>query len=106
MDFEKCLKKETNDSIKKIGRYLLSRNDINLNKPGKTIEGMWQYIKNQAKKQAVGGFACIDDNIVLGWAVHYFDEETSVDDTESNIYSKSKQSKKKSDNIQLSLFGD
>ena len=28
-----------------------------------------------ARKEAVNGSACIEDEVVYGWAVHYFDED-------------------------------
>lgn len=32
-------------------------------------------LKNQARKQAVKGCAMVEDQVVFGWAVHYYDEE-------------------------------
>lgn len=43
-------------------------------KSGKDIEGCCRFIKSEAKKQAKGGCAVIEDAQVFGWAVHYFDE--------------------------------
>ena len=43
--------------------------------PNKTITDMFKYIENQARKQAVKGCAMVEDQVVLGWAVHYYDEE-------------------------------
>lgn len=43
-------------------------------KSGKDIEGCCRYIRSEAKKQAKGGCAVIEDAQVFGWAVHYFDE--------------------------------
>ena len=43
--------------------------------PKKTITDMFKYIENQARKQAVKGCAMVEDQVVFGWAVHYFDEE-------------------------------
>jgi hypothetical protein len=34
-----------------------------------------QYIKSQAQKQAKQGFAAIEDDVVYGWAVHYYQED-------------------------------
>ena len=36
---------------------------------------MWEYIKSEARKQAKNGCACIEDNQVYEWAVHYYDED-------------------------------
>ncbi len=43
--------------------------------PKKTITDMFKYIENQARKQAVKGCAMVEDQVVFGWAVHYYDEE-------------------------------
>ena len=43
--------------------------------PNKTITDMFKYIENQARKQAVKGCAMVEDQVVFGWAVHYYDEE-------------------------------
>lgn len=42
----------------------------------KTLKGCIENIKAQAKKQAVNGCAMIDDEVVFGWAVHYFEEDS------------------------------
>lgn len=44
------------------------------NTPLKSEEKMWDYIRRQARKEAENGFACIDDPVVYGWAVHYYTE--------------------------------
>lgn len=45
----------------------------------KSLSECWEYIKSKARKDAVGVCAVIDDNVVFGWALHYFDEETLED---------------------------
>lgn len=40
----------------------------------KTITECFAYIKFEAKKQASNGCAMIDDDVVYGWAVHYYEE--------------------------------
>lgn len=81
MKFEKELKQSNNPSIKKIGEYLAERAKTdpsvakNLEKEQKTLNKCYAYIKNEARKQAVSGCACIDDETVYGWAVHYYDED-------------------------------
>ena len=40
----------------------------------KSLKQMVEYIKSEAKKQAVNGMAMIEDEEVYGWAIHYFDE--------------------------------
>lgn len=54
--------------IQKDGKTLLNR---------KTLAGFMKFACDEAKKQAEKGAqsACIDDDVVYGWAVHYFEEE-------------------------------
>lgn len=44
-------------------------------KENKNIKDCCTYITNQAKKQASNGCAAISDDVVFGWAVHYYDED-------------------------------
>ena len=55
--------------IQKGGRTLINR---------KTLAGFMKYACDEAKKQAVKGAqsTCIDDAVVYGWAVHYFEEDS------------------------------
>ena len=59
--------------IQKDGKMLLNR---------KTLAGFMKFACDEAKKQAEKGAssACIDDDTVYGWAVHYF-EEASIEGT-------------------------
>ena len=59
--------------IQKDGKTLINK---------KTLTDFLKYACNEAKKQAEKGAssACIDDDTVYGWAVHYF-EEDSVEGT-------------------------
>ena len=59
--------------IQKDGKTLINK---------KTLAGFMKYACGEAKKQAEKGAqsACIDDDTVYGWAVHYF-EEDSVEGT-------------------------
>ena len=41
----------------------------------KSMNQMMDYILSEAKKEANGNAACIPDETVFGWAVHYFDEK-------------------------------
>ena len=54
--------------IQKDGKTLLNK---------KTIAGFMKFACDEAKKQAEKGTqsACIDDAVVYGWAVHYFEED-------------------------------
>ena len=55
--------------IQKDGKTLLNK---------KTLAGFLKYACDEAKKQAEKGAqsACIEDAIVYGWAVHYFEEDS------------------------------
>ena len=73
----KILGSEVKDkALLKVIEYLVSRADMNekyLNEE-KSLKQMVEYIKSEAKKQAVNGMAMIEDEEVYGWAIHYFDE--------------------------------
>ena len=58
------------------GVSITKENKILINK--KTLSGFMNFANNEARKQAENGlnYACIEDNIVYGWAIHYFEEET------------------------------
>lgn len=47
-----------------------------INNGKKTLSDCWKYIVSEAKKKAVKGCACIDDQTVYGWAVHFFEEDS------------------------------
>ena len=55
--------------IQKDGKMLLNK---------KTLAGFLKFACDEAKKQAEKGAqsACIDDDTVYGWAVHYFEEDS------------------------------
>lgn len=42
---------------------------------GKTLDKCINYITSQARKQAKGGGAYVEDAVVYGWAVHYYQED-------------------------------
>ena len=46
-----------------------------INTGNKTLTQCFNYIKTEAKKEAVNGCACISDAAVFGWAVHFFEED-------------------------------
>lgn len=54
-------------------------------KENKNIKDCCTYINSQAKKQAVNGCAAISDDVVFGWAVHYYDEDDIEVDKTSNM---------------------
>lgn len=67
----------------------------------KTLDGFMKYATTEAQKIAEKGarFACVDDNVVFGWAIHYFEEEAiegelfNLDGTPYKITPKEKQRK-------------
>ena len=105
----------------KIYMYLKTRNDMDekyLN-PEKSMTQMYEYIKEQVRKQAVNGVAMIEDAVVYGLAIHYFDEsnedlglnkkvvEKVIKKTEniSNVVQNIVSTPQKEEREQLSLFG-
>lgn len=86
----------------------------------KTLAGFMKYACDEARKLAEKGAnsACIDDQTVYGWAIHYFEEENiegtlytidgaeykpTVKRVESNAV-KAKTEQKKQENVQFSFF--
>lgn len=53
-----------------------------INKCQKTMDDCWKYITGMAKKRAQNNCACISDQEVFGWAVHFFEEEGNVKETD------------------------
>ena len=55
--------------IKKDGKILLNR---------KTLNGFISFAAEEARKQAEKGarYAMVEDDVVFGWAVHYFEEDS------------------------------
>ena len=56
-------------SIEKDGKVLINR---------KTLDGFWKYATEEARKVAEKGVsgAYIEDSVVFGWAIHYFEEDS------------------------------
>lgn len=46
-----------------------------INNGNKTLPQCMVYIYGEAKKQAEKGYACIKDDVVFGWAIHFFEED-------------------------------
>ena len=46
----------------------------------KTLSGFMEYACEEARKQAKKGArsACIEDQVVFGWAIHYFEEDSII----------------------------
>lgn len=55
--------------IEKDGKHLMSK---------KTLDGFMEYATSEARKTVSNGVncACIDDQTVFGWAIHYFGEDS------------------------------
>ena len=55
--------------IEKDGKTLISK---------KTLDGFMKYANEEARKLAAKGAtsACVEDKVVYGWAIHYFEEES------------------------------
>lgn len=55
--------------IEKDGKHLINR---------KTLDGFMRYACDEARKLAAKGAssACVEDKIVFGWAIHYFEEDS------------------------------
>lgn len=86
-----------------------------INSGDKTLRGCFKYMSEQAKEFAINNCACIDDETVFGWAVHYFEEDEikegsnpppkpapAVKHTEQNTVVKKEA--KKQDDSQMSMF--
>lgn len=73
----KILASEIKDeALLEIINYLLKREDMNekyLNEE-KSLKQMVEFIKGEARKKAKDGMAMIKDEVVFGWAIHYWDE--------------------------------
>ena len=44
----------------------------------KSLDKCIQYITSQARKQAKGNCAAVEDAVVYGWAVHYYQEDNII----------------------------
>lgn len=79
--FYEELKNTTNPWVKRIGEYLLTRDDLkdNLSKENKTLSECFDYVLIQLSKKAekIDGvrYAAGDDAEIYALAVHYYDED-------------------------------
>ena len=81
----------------------------NMKKPNKSIKGCCKYITEQARKAAKNNVAMIEDEVVYGWAVHYYDEDNIVEDKTPQTAVKTIVTPKeaaKPKYIQCDLFGE
>jgi hypothetical protein len=47
-----------------------------INNGKKTLAGCWKYITSEAKKYLKNNSGAVEDEVVFGWAVHYFEEDS------------------------------
>ena len=81
----------------------------NMKKPNKSIKGCCDYIKKKAKEAAKDNVAMIADEVVYGWAVHYFDEDNLQEDKKAVPTAKvivPKKEVEKQNCIQFDLFAE
>lgn len=76
----KVLSSEIQDeALLEIVNYLLSREDMDnkyLNE-NKSLKQMIDYIMEQARKLSKNNRAIVKDEVVFGWAIHYWDESNT-----------------------------
>lgn len=78
------------ENILKVCNYLLSHAEENpqfqqvLDKPNKTIKGMWEFIVYTAQKQLheKQQYCCVSDETVYDWAVEYYTCEETAQEVE------------------------
>lgn len=93
---------ENNNALCRIALYLIGRCEASESlredvlKDGKTLRKCMDYVTSCARKEAVGGCACIEDNTVFEWAEDYYhSEETAAPEpVKSPKKAKTKQAKK------------
>lgn len=79
--FNSELNKAKNPWIKRIGNYLLSREDLheNLKKENKSLKECFDYIlielSKKCKREGKTGYIAGDDEEIYSLAVHYYDED-------------------------------
>lgn len=87
-----------------------------INTGKKTLSQCWSYIVSEAQKLAKNNCACVADEAVFGWAIHFFEEDSikaenvPVITAAKTVKTNAKQIKKKDvskrdeNSSQLSLF--
>ena len=81
----------------------------NMKKSNKSIKGCCDYIKKKAREAAKDSVAMIQDEVVYGWAVHYYDEDNLAEDKTSAPVAKvivPKKEAEKQNCIQFDLFNE
>lgn len=71
----------------------------------KNLKDMAQYIKDNARKQATGGVAVIEDDVVYKWAIDYFVKTNEELKIKKVVTKKSETIKKNEDNAIKDEFG-
>ena len=66
----------------------------------KTLDGFMKFATEEARKLAEKGSmcACVEDSVVYGWAIHYFEEESIIEklyNADGTEYVKPKEAPKK-----------
>lgn len=95
----KQLEGQNDNALIQVVDYLCSRKDMDMKylNEEKTLSGMADYIKDNARKIAKNGWNFVNDKVVYAWAVTYFlfsDKHLGIEKTKST----SKASTKKSTN--------
>ncbi|MDE6292847.1 MAG: PcfK-like family protein [Bacilli bacterium] len=90
---------DKDDSIKKIVKYLMSQSNMDelFLKEEKNLTKMMEYIKKEARKQAVNNIAVIEDSQVYEWAINYFsksDDELGINKQPTPIKTNTKKADK------------
>lgn len=64
------------EALLEIINYLVSREDMNEKylSEEKSLKQMVNFIRIKAKELAKDNMAMVKDDVVFGWAIHYFDE--------------------------------
>lgn len=70
MDFKDIIKKHLDNMAAQDAAFA-----ERLKTEGKSLDKCVNYIVSQARKQAKGGGAYVEDAVVFGWAAHYYQED-------------------------------
>lgn len=85
MKLQEMIDKADSEPKKIVGNFLLKRLETdedarnNWERFSKNFEGCWCYIRNKARKLAVGGSCCVTDDQVFQWALEYLMDAKNYD---------------------------
>ena len=85
MTLQEMIDKADSEPKKIVGNFLLKRLETdedarnNWDRFSKNLEGCWGYIRNKARKLAVGGSCCVTDDQVFQWALEYLMDAKNYD---------------------------